>query len=358
MENIRILCLKPEFFQTKAAIYQGSNMLFLKSIKHDQEELNKFTKITDQHQYRAEGVLHELKEADIRIDLIRAVIGRGGLLKPIPSGIYEVNQKMKDDLHNSPMGQHSVNLGGLIADDLAIMLPDAKAYIADPVVVDEMEDIARITGWPELERHSVFHALTQKAIARRHAKAVLKNYEDMNLIVANLGEGISIGAHKKGKVVDVNQAFDGEGPFSLERSGSLPIGDIVKMCFSGKYTEQEMLTKIRSEGGMMAHFKTRNLYDLEDMLDEGNEQVIKIFNAMAYQVAKYIGSLFAALKGDVDGIILTGMVAHNKQFTEFIMDHISTIAPVHIYPGECIADGLALNAQLMLKGEIEVKEYV
>lgn len=358
MENIRILCLKPEFFQTKAAIYQGGNMLFLKSIKHPAEKLASFKKVTDQHQYRADEVLRELKDADIRIDLIRVVIGRGGLIKPIPSGIYEVNDRMKEDLINASLGVHSVNLGGLIADDLAKMLPDAKAYIADPVVVDEMDDIARVTGWPEFQRHSVFHALTQKAIARRHAKAVMKNYEEMNLIVANLGEGISIGAHKQGRVVDVNQAFDGEGPFSLERSGSLPVGDLVKMCFSGKYSEQEILFKVRAEGGMMAHFNTRSLYEIEEMIDDGNEKVAFIFKAMAYQVAKYIGSLVAALKGDVDGIILTGMIAHNKMFTDFIIEYIGKLAPVHIYPGECIADGLALNALMMLKGEIEVKEYV
>ncbi|SEH05356.1 butyrate kinase [Candidatus Venteria ishoeyi] len=358
MENVRILCLKPEFFQTKAAIYQGGNMLFLKSIKHPKEKLESFEKVTDQHQYRAEEVLHELKEADIRIDLIRVVIGRGGLLKPIPSGIYMVNDRMKEDLVNSSLGAHSVNLGGLIADDLSKMLPDAKAYIADPVVVDEMEDIARVTGWAEFQRHSVFHALTQKAIARRHAKAVLQNYEEMNLIVANLGEGISIGAHKQGKVVDVNQAFDGEGPFSLERAGSLPLGNLVKMCFSGKYTEKEVMWKIRAEGGMMSHCKTRSLYEIEEMIDEGNEDVIFVFKAMAYQVSKYIGSLIVALKGKVDGIILTGMIAHNKMFTDFVIEHIGNIASVHIYPGECISDGLAMNAQMMLKGEIEAKEYL
>ena len=358
MENVRILCLKPEFYQTKVAVYQGSNMLYLKSIKHPKEKLSSFEKITDQHQYRADEVLRELEDAEIRIDLIKAVVGRGGLLKPIPSGIYTVNQKMKDDLHNSPFGAHSVNLGGLIADNLANMLPDAKAYIADPVVVDELEDIARITGWPELQRRSVFHALTQKAIARKHAKAVMDEYENLNLVVANLGEGISIGAHRKGRVIDVNQAFDGEGPFSLERAGSLPIGEVVKMCFSGKYTENEMNTKIRSEGGMKAHFNTRSLYELEEMMDNGDKRVTEVFNAMAYQVSKYIGSLTATLKGQVDGIILTGMVAHNKAFTDFIIDHVGNIAPVHIYPGECIADGLALNAQMMLKGEIEVKQYV
>ncbi|MEA3444769.1 MAG: butyrate kinase [Bacteroidota bacterium] len=357
MENTRILCLKPEFSQTKTSIYQGSNMLFLKSIKHSKDKIASFKTVADQHQFRADEVLKELKAADIRIDLIKAVIGRGGLVKPISSGIYEVNEALKNDLRNSPHGEHSVNLGGLIADDLAKVLPDAKAYIADPVVVDEMEDIARVTGWPEFKRNSVFHALTQKAVARRHAKAVMNTYEKMNLIVANLGEGISIGAHKKGKVVDVNQAYDGEGPFSLERSGSLPLGDLVELCFSGKYTEKKLMWKLRAEGGMMAHFGTRNLFEIEEMIDNGNKKVEEIFKAMAYQVSKYIASLMPALKGEIDGILLTGMIAHNKMFTDFIIEHIGSLAPIHIYPGECISDGLALNANMMLKGEIEVKVY-
>lgn len=353
----RILCLKPEFDNTKVAIYNGSNMLYLKAIKHPEEKLNSFVKVTDQHEYRAKIVLQELKDADIRIDLIKVIIGRGGLIKPIASGIYGVNERMIEDLYNEELGEHSVNLGGLIANDLAKMIPHAKAYIADPVVVDEMNELARVTGWPEFKRRSIFHALTQKAVARRHAKAVMKNYEEMNLIVANLGEGISIGAHLQGKVVDVNQAFDGEGPFSLERTGSLPIIDIVKYCYSGKYTEKEVLTKIRSEGGMVAHLGTRDLFEIEEMIEAGNEKAIFLFDAMAYQVAKCIASLIPALNSNVDSIILTGMIAHNKTFTDFIIERIENIAPVNIYPGECIADGLALNASMLIKGEIEAKIY-
>lgn len=357
MENTRILCLKPEFNLTKAAVYQGSNMLFLKSIKHDKAALKAFDKITDQHQFRAEAVLEELKNADIRIDLIRIVIGRGGLVKPIPSGIYEVNERLKEDLHNSPVGTHSVNLGGLIADDLAAMMPDAKAYIADPVVVDEMEEIARVSGLPKLTRRSVFHALGQKATARKYAKSIMKNYEDLNLIVANIGEGTSIGAHCKGKVIDVNQAFDGEGPFSLERAGSLPIAGIINMCYSGEYTKDEIFKQVREEGGAKAYLGTRNLFEIEEMIDNGNEKAIFIFEAMAYQVAKYIGSLVPVLKGDVDAILLSGQITHNRMFTDYIIDRVGKMAPVHIYPGECISDGLALNALMLLKGEIEAQVY-
>ena len=357
MENIRILCLKPEFYLTKAVVYQGTKMLFLKSIIHNKEDLKKFDRITDQHEFRANEVMRELKNAEIRTDLIKIVIGRGGLIKPIPSGIYEVNAKMKEDLIHSRFGEHSVNLGGLIANDIATILGTAKAYIADPVVVDEMEEISRVTGLPEFQRKSVFHALLQKAVARKHAKAILKSYEDLNLIVANLGEGISIGAHCKGKVVDVNQAFDGEGPFSLERSGSIPMIDMVKLCFSGKYSEDEVLELLRAKGGMMAHLGTRNLFEIESMISSGNEKAKFLFEAMAYQVSKYICSLIPALKGNVDGILLTGMISHNKMFTDYILERVSSVAPVHIYPGECIADGLIMNAMMLLKGEIIPKEY-
>lgn len=357
MENIRVLALKPEFYVTKAAIYQGSNMLFLKSIKHDRDTLLSFDKITDQHQFRAEAVMKELVDAEIRIDLIRVVIGRGGLVKPIPSGVYEVNETLKNDLQNSPIGVHSVNLGGLIAADLAEMLPGSKAYIADPVVVDELDDIARVTGIPGVERKSVFHALGQKATARKYAKSLMKNYEDLNLIVVNIGEGISVGAHSKGRVIDVNQAFDGEGPFSLERSGSLPMMDLIDMCYSGNFTKEQMLKKVRSEGGMMAHLGTRSLFEIQDKIDNGDEKARFLMDAMAYQTAKYIGSMVPVLKGEVDAILLTGMVTHDKSFTDLIIERVKGISPVHIFPGECIADWLNMNAMMLIKGEIQPKIY-
>lgn len=357
MENIRILCLKPEFRLTKAAVYQGSSMLFLKSIKHNEEELKSYKKICDQHEFRAKAVLEELTNSDIRTDLIRVVIGRGGLLKPIESGIYEVNNRMKEDLMNSPVGTHSVNLGGLIADDLAKMLPNARAYIADPVVVDEMDEIAKITGLPGIKRHSIFHALMQKATARKYAKSIMRKYDELSLIVANLGEGISVSAHLNGRVVDTNQAFDGDGPFSLERAGSLPLIDLVEMCYSGKYTKDELLNILRSEGGMKAHLGTRSLYEIEEMLDNGDRKAEFIFEAMAYQVAKYIASLLPALNGKCDAILLTGQIAHNKQFTDYIINRVGGLVPIQVYPGECVSDALALNALMLIKGEIEPKVY-
>jgi len=357
MENELILTIKPELLDTKIAIYQNTDLFFLKPIKHDRENLKKFKKITDQYQYRSKVIVDELDMAEIKVDQIRVVIARGGMVKPIKSGVYIVNEKLKHDLINSPVGEHSANLGGLIADDIAGILPHARAFIADPVVVDEMDDIARFSGLPGIKRKSIFHALNQKAVARKYAKSVMKKYEDLNLIIVHLGEGISIGAHQKGKVIDVNQAFDGEGPFSLERSGSLPMTDLVRMCFSGDYSQEQIFNIIRNEGGIYAYLGTSNAYEIEQKIEEGDKEAIMVLEAMAYQVSKYIGSMYPVLKGEVDAILLTGDIAHNKWFNNQIKERVTQIAPVYIYPGECIAEALAMNALMVLKGEMEVLEY-
>ncbi|MBI9036229.1 MAG: butyrate kinase, partial [Bacteroidales bacterium] len=234
-EDIRILAINPGSTSTKIAVYKNTKAVFLKNLSHTTEELEQFEKITDQYEYRKKMILDQLKEAEIRIDLIGAVVGRGGLVKPIPSGVYEVNEAMKADLFHSPMGEHASNLGGLIADDIAKSLPNARAFITDPVVVDELCDLARYSGHPEFERVSIFHALNQKAVARAHAKSIMRKYEDLNLIVVHLGGGISVGAHNKGRVIDVNQALDGDGPFSPERTGTLPVGAVIRAAYSGKY---------------------------------------------------------------------------------------------------------------------------
>jgi len=285
------------------------------------------------------------------------VVGRGGLLKPIESGVYLVNERMKEDLRNSPIGEHASNLGGLIADAFAQQLNDVKAYIANPVVVDELDDIARISGHPHFQRKSIFHALNQKAVARSHAKAVLRKYEDMNVIVAHLGGGITVGAHRKGRVVDVNNGLDGEGAFSPERSGTLPVGDLVKVCFSGKYTQKEVMKMIKGEGGLMAYLGTTSAYDVENSMAEGDEYAALIYNAMAYQVAKEIGAMSTVLKGDVDAILITGGIAHSKWFVNQIIERVHRIAPVHVYPGEDELKALAFNGMRVLAGETEAKIY-
>jgi butyrate kinase len=261
-------------------------------------------------------------------------------------------------LHEHPIKEHASNLGGLIADDIARALPNAKAYIADPVVVDELDEIARVAGHPLFKRISIFHALNQKAIARQHAKSIMKRYEDLNLIVVHMGGGITTGAHYKGRVIDVNQGLDGEGPFSPERSGTLPTGDLVRFCFSGQYTEKEVTKMVVGNGGIVAHLGTNSAYEAEQNAQNGDAKAKFILEAMAYQVAKSIGSMVPVLKGEVDAILLTGGVAHSKWITNLIIERVYKFAPVYIYPGEDEMRALAFNGLMVLKGEVEVKEYV
>ncbi len=357
MKNSRILIIITEIDATRIAVYQNTNMLFLKTVRHKEQELASLDSIDEQVDFRLKVVLEELQNADIRTDLINAIISRGGLLKPISAGIYQINDAMIHDLRHGEKW-HEVNLGSLIADKLTHVFKGAIAYTADPVVVDEMDDVARFTGLPQFKRKSIFHALNHKAQARKYAKAVMKKYEDINLIVGHLGDGISIGAHRRGRVVDVNQTLDGGGAFSLERAGSLPEGDLVSMCFSGKYSEDELLELIKNDGGMKAYVGTSDLHDIEYMIADGNKLASEVFEAMGYQVAKYIGSMAAVLNGDVDAIILTGNIAYNQQFTNYVIEKIKFIAPVVVYPGECLAEALSNKVLGLMSGELQLKEYV
>lgn len=353
----RILAINPGSTSTKIAVFEASKQIFLKNIKHSSDEIGKFEKITDQYEFRKNIILEELKNASIEIDTIKIIVGRGGLIKPIPSGVYEVNEAMIADLKVGILGQHASNLGGLIANDLAKSISGARAFIADPVVVDELHDLARISGHPLFERISIFHALNQKAIARTHAKSQNMNYEDMNLIVAHLGGGISVGAHYKGKVIDVNQALDGEGPFSPERSGTLPVGALAKLCFSGKYTLDEVKKMITGQGGFVAYLGTNDAYEVEKAALAGDEKAKLIHDAMAYQVAKEIGAMSTVLLGKVDGILLTGGIAYGKPFVDEVIKRVSHIAQVYVYPGEDEMQALAMNGLMVLNNEVEVKIY-
>src|SRR6056297_1743652 len=357
MEEYKILTINPGSTSTKIAVYRNAKSIFLKNIKHSSKTLKDFKKISDQFHFRKDVILNELKEADVDIDHISAVVGRGGLVKPIESGVYEVNETMKKDLKESPLGEHASNLGGLIASDIADSLPNARAFIADPVVVDEMQEVARIAGHPEFQRHSIFHALNQKAIARAHAKSLDKEYEEMNLIIAHLGGGISVGAHKKGDVIDVNNALDGDGPFSPERTGTLPAGQLAKICFSGDYSLDEVKKMIKGNGGLVAYLGTNDAYEVEMMVKDGNEKAKLIQDALSYQVAKEIGSMATVLKGKVDAIILTGGIAHNPMLVEYVREMVQFIAPLHVYPGEDEMKALAMNGLRVLKGDTNPKIY-
>jgi len=357
MQTRMILAINPGSTSTKIAVFDGEKQVFLKNIKHTVEEIAPYKKITDQFDFRKDVILKELKAAGIQLETLKIIVGRGGLVKPVPSGVFLVNDKMKHDLRNSNK-EHASNLGGLIADDIAKSLNNgAVAVIADPVVVDEMEDVARIAGHPLFQRVSIFHALNQKAVARKYAKSVSKKYEEVNVVVAHLGGGISVGAHRKGKVIDVNQALDGEGPFSPERSGTLPAGDVCAMAFSGKYTHEEMKLMFKGKGGFAAYLGTNDAYEVEKRCLAGDKEAIKIHDAMIYQVAKDIGAYATVLKGQVDAIILTGGIAYNPDFNRQIEERTSWIAPVVVYPGEDEMAALAMNGLMVIEKEIEPVIY-
>jgi len=357
MEEIFIIAINPGSTSTKIAVYRNKECIFEENIKHSTEELAPFEKITDQFEFRKQAIMQRLNGTRIDPEKVKVIMGRGGLVRPIESGVYRINDQMKHDLVNSPVGEHASNLGCFIADDLAKEFPNAAAYITDPVVVDEMDPIAKVAGHPLFTRRSVFHALNQKATARRHATAVGKKYEELNLIVVHLGGGISVGAHRNGRVTDVNHAIGGEGPFSPERAGSVPVIDAVRMAYSGKYSEKEFTRMLIGQGGLAAHLGTNNAYEVEQRVKNGDEQASLIYEAMAYQVSKFIGMMAVTLKGNVDGVLVTGGIAYDKWFVEKLREYAGWVAPFFVYPGENEMEALAMNAWRAIHGEIEVKEY-
>jgi butyrate kinase len=352
-----ILAINPGSTSTKISLYEEENLIFEKSLRHSTEELKRYKKITDQFHFRKNLIMNELSVRKTKLIDIFAVVGRGGLVKPIESGIYKVNKKMKDDLIAGISGQHASNLGGLIADDIASSLPKATAYIVDPVVVDELQSIARLSGHPEIERKSIFHALNQKAVARVYASSIGRKYEELNLIVAHMGGGVSIGAHKNGRVIDVNNALDGDGPFSPERSGGLPSGQLVDLCFNGKFTHSELKSMITGKGGMVAYLGTNSFIEVCMRAENGDQKALLIRNAASYQIGKEIGAMAAVLNGNVDAIILTGGMAYQEENIKTIKSMVDFIANVVIYPGEDEMKALAFNGLLALDGKIEIKLY-
>ncbi|SJZ85134.1 butyrate kinase [Selenihalanaerobacter shriftii] len=356
MEKFKVLIINPGSTSTKLAIYENEEVIMEVSIEHDQDKIRSYERIADQYDFRKEVILQALKEKGINLEELDAVSARGGLLKPISGGTYSVNESMLEDLKVGVLGEHASNLGGLIANEIAQQY-DIPAYIVDPVVVDELLPIARVSGHPKFDRDSIFHALNQKAMARKAATELSSSYEELDLIVAHLGGGISIGAHHQGKVIDVNNALDGEGPFSPERSGTLPVGALAKLCFSGDYELVDVKKMIVGEGGLMAYCGTTDSRKIEEMIDDGDEEAKKYYEAMAYQVAKEIGAAATVLKGNVDAIVLTGGIAYSELFTGIIKDRVSFIAPIDIYPGENELKALAQGALRVLKGEEEAKKY-
>ena len=357
MINKNVLIIYPEVAVTKVAVYRNTEPIFLKTIRHSEEKLQSFKHFIDQIDFRLDCVINELGNNDIKLENIEIVMGRSGLIKPVEQGVYEITPVMVKDLKKGIMGSHATNLGGLLAYNMAQKL-GKKAYMANPVVVDELSDVARITGHPRFKRKSIFHALNHKFVSTQYAKSVHKQYEDLNLIVCHIGTGgISIGAHEKGRVVDVNQAYDGGGPFSITRTGTLPMGQLVDLCFSGDITKGEVMEMLTSKGGYYAYLGTSSISQINERIAEGDTEAMDISYALSYQVSKEIASHYATLKGDVDCIILTGIIFDSEQFLKNVKSRVGGLAPIALYPSVNDFAALASFGLMVLKGEVEVKEY-
>ena len=352
----RILTINPGSTSTKYAIYDNETLVFTHTLRHDQEEISQYPSVLAQKQMRKNSIVDALVAAGIPLHSLDAISGRGGLLKPIESGTYIINEVMLRELHTATASIHASALGAILASEIAADL-QIPAFVVDPIVVDEMDRYAKLTGMPGIERSSVFHALNQKAIARRVAEELHKPYESLRFVVAHLGGGITVGAHRYGRVIDVNDALSGEGPFTPERTGSLPVAPIIDMCFSGEYTKAEMLEKISKKGGMLAYLGTNDLRNAQKMINEGDDFAALVLDSMAYQVCKEIGAMVTVLESRVDAIILTGGLAYSNRFTGSIKQRVDRLAPVYVYPGEDEMLALMQGVLRVLTGEEMAMEY-
>ncbi len=351
----RILAINPGATSTKFAVFDDETVLVKKTVEHQGDELKHYAHVYDQYPYRIELIRNELAAAGIAMESLNAIVGRGGLLKPVAGGTYRVNETMVKEMEKAPRGEHASNLGSVIAYELAGQL-NIPAFIVDPVSVDELEPIARISGSPWFERVSMTHALNMKAVARKVAAEMGKRYEEVTLVVAHLGTGVSLSAHRGGKMVDMVDGKE-EGPFAPDRCGSLPSSQLVKLCYSGKYSEKEVRSGLFGSGGLYAYLGTKDIRQVKKMAEEGNEKAAMLLEALAYQVAKEIGSLSTVLKGKVDRIVLTGGMAYAQYFTDAIVDRVRFIAPIVIVPGEEELESLAAGALRVLRGEEEPHTY-
>jgi butyrate kinase len=359
----RVLVINPGSTSTKVAVYEDEQPLFVETLRHSSKEISAFPRVLDQYDFRLGKILQLLETKEVSLAQISAVSARGGLLRPIPSGTYRVNERMMTHLKDGDQErEHASNLGALLAHEIAGRL-GVPAYIVDPVCVDEFTDLARVSGLPEVERRSLSHALNLKAMARRASRELGRAYGDVNLVVTHLGGGISVSAHRRGQMIDVNQALDGTGPFAPERAGGLPVGDVVRMCFgvapydSLNLTYKEMFRKVAGQGGLVAHLGTNSAVEVEQRIRAGDDHARLIYEAMAYQIAKEIGAMATVLDGKVDAIVITGGVAHSEMLLDWIRPRVAWIAPVLVYPGEDEMLALAQGALRVLRGEEEAREY-
>lgn len=350
----KLLIINPGSTSTKIGVYEDEKQVFVEDIPHTVEELQKYDEVTDQFNMRKQLVIDELKKRNIPLKF-DAVVGRGGLSREVESGVYEVNQHMVQDAFYA-IHKHACDLGCIIAYKIANEI-GCRSYIADPGRVDELSPLQKVTGTPLINRICIWHALNQKAIARRFAAEHKTRYEDLNLIMCHLGGGISIAAHDHGRAIDANNALDGEGPFSPERTGTLPVGDLIRLCFSGKFTENELLKRIAGKSGMIALMGTNDMREIERRVNEGDEKAKLYTDAMIWHTAKYIAAEGAVLCGKVDAIILTGGLCRSEYITGGLKKRLDWMAPVYLYPGQDEMKALALNTLHVLRGEWEAKQY-
>ena len=354
--SIKSLIINPGSTSTKIGVFEDETLLFEETLRHSTEEIAQYASIVDQKDFRKQIILDLLAKKNFDINSLQVIVGRGGMLKPIPGGTYAVSDELLEDLKIGKQGQHASNLGGILAREIGDSI-GVPSYIVDPVVVDELMPIARYSGVPELPRTSVFHALNQKAVAKRYAKEKGVSYDSLNLIVVHMGGGVSVGAHEKGRVIDVFTALDGDGAFSPERAGAVPSGALIKMCFSGEYTEKEVYKKIVGNGGFNAYLGTNDMRDVAKMIADGDAHADEVREAFILQVCKNIGSMACVLKGKVDRIIVTGGIAYNKEVVDKMEERAGFIAPFTVYPGEDELLALAQGALRVLNGEEKAMKY-
>ena len=355
-DSFKILAINPGSTSTKISLFQDDEEVWSGKLKHSKEELADFDHIFDQYEFRKGVIKSQLEEAGISITDLDAVVGRGGLVYPIEGGTYQVDDRLIEDLRKGVQGEHVSNLGAPIAREIA-KAAGCPSFIVDPVVVDEMEPLARFSGHPDIPRKSILHALNQKAVARKAASDLGEDYSDLNLIVVHLGGGISVGAHCRGRIIDVNNALNGEGPFTPERSGGRPVGDLVDLCFSGRRSHKEIKRMIKGAGGIVAYLGTNDMLKVEKEIEKGNERFELVYRAMAYQIAKEVGALSTVFRGDVDAIVLTGGIAYDRTFIKWVTRRVDFISRVMVYPGESEMESLALGALRVIRGDEEPKVY-
>lgn len=350
-----ILAINPGATSTKIAVFNGAELLFKKTVEHSVEILKQYPSVFDQFQYRMDLVTETLIESGIVREEVKAVVGRGGLMKPVAGGTYRVNAQMIDDMKKAERGEHASNLGPVLAYNMAGRI-GVPAFVVDPVSVDEMEPVARLSGHPDLPRQSFVHALNMRAVARKVAAEMGRPYQEVNFIVAHLGTGVTVTPHKNGRMIDVSNGKD-EGAFSADRCGGLPLSQLVKLCYSGRYTLQEVQKIIFGKGGVFSYLGTRDIREVEAMAERGDEQAGIILDALAYQAAKEIASMAAVLEGRIDRIILTGGIAFSNRIVRAITSRVELLAPVIVVPGEAELESLALGALRVLRGEEQARDY-